>query len=106
MLTTYLQLLFINLFLIVGVYKLFEHDMVLGGVGDWMYRRFKETLGEKRGEFYSKPLFTCPPCMSSIYGTVFFFGVRMYELIPWWMWPLHCLALCGLATLAMMLDHE
>lgn len=96
MLTEYIQALFINLFLIVGIWKLFQKGEALGSTGDWLY--------EKLGDYWSKPMLTCPPCMASIYGTIFFFSSRLYELLPWWTWPLHCLALCGLATLAMMLD--
>jgi hypothetical protein len=103
-LTDYLQALFVNLFLIVGVYKLMEKGMLLGDFGDWLYDKLEEWLGKGRGEFYSKPLFTCPPCMSSIYGVSFFFAAQLYNLVPWWLFPLHSLALCGLATLAMMID--
>jgi hypothetical protein len=92
-----LQALAINLFLIVGIWKLFQKDMLLGPAGDWMY--------SKLGEYRSKPVFTCPSCMASCWGTVFFFCSRLYELLPWWTWPLHCITLCGVATFAMFFDN-
>src|SRR5688572_2383243 len=98
MFTDYLQALFINLLLVVGIWKLFQPDMLFGAQGKWLYDRL--------GAFWSKPVFDCPPCMASVWGTVFFWTSRLYELLPWWTWPLHCLALCGLCTIAMMLDHE
>lgn len=96
--TEYLQLLVLNLFLIMGIWKLLQKDMLLGSFGDWMFK--------KLGKFYSKPVFDCPPCMSSIWGTAFFFAARLDSMMPWWLFPLHCLALCGLATVTMMLDHD
>lgn len=98
MFTDYLQALAINLFLIVGIWKLFQKDMLLGPIGDWLFN----ALGKR----WSKPVFDCPPCMASVWGTAFFFVSRLQELLPWWAWPIHCLALCGLTTLAMMLDHD
>lgn len=94
----YLLLLLINLFLIVGIWKLTEKDMLLGWLGDWLYRIL--------GKFWSKPVYECPPCMASIWGVTFFFGAKLDQLMPWYFFPLHSLALCGLATLAMMLDNK
>lgn len=98
--TYYLQLLFLNFLLVFGIWKLFQKDEVFGALGDWLYKRL--------GEYWSKPLFNCPPCMSSVYGTIFF--ASTYHVMPvwvqWWMFPLHCLALCGAATVVTFLDHE
>lgn len=51
------------------------------------------------GEFYSKPLFTCPPCMASVHSTYFY--AFFLSLIGFsWQWllfyPLYVLILCGL----------
>lgn len=95
-LDNYYPHLFLNLFLIVGVWKLTEKDMLLGWFGDRLHKIL--------GAFWSKPVFDCPPCMASIWGTAFFFGAKLDQLMPWYFFPLHSLALCGLATLAMMID--
>ena len=47
------------------------------------------------GEYWSKPLFICPPCMASVWGTVVWFlaGGSLY------LWPFYVLGLSGLVTL-------
>lgn len=94
----YFQLLFLNLLLIFGIWKLFQVDEVFGKAGDWMTKRI--------GDHWVKPLFDCPACMSSVWGTLFFFGAGMYQWLPWYAWPFHCLVLCGAATIVTFLNHE
>lgn len=94
----YAKLLILNALLIVGAWKCLQPGMILGAYGDWMTR--------KVGDFWSKPLYDCPPCMSSIWGVAFFFAAGLYHIIPWYLFPLHSLALCGLVTLAMMRGNE
>jgi hypothetical protein len=78
------QLLPLACLIIVGIWTLFGKDMLLGPLGDWMEGKFPD--------FWLKPVFTCPPCMSSLHGTWiwFLFGGGL------WLWPVFCLALCGL----------
>jgi hypothetical protein len=97
-LSGYLQALLINLFIVAGIWTLFRKEMIFGKVGDF--------LDAKLPVWISKPTYACPPCMASVWGTTFFFLSRLYELLPIWAWPLHCLCLCGLTTLVMFLDHE
>lgn len=97
-LTIYLQALFINLFLIGGIYTLLRPGMLLGPIGDFAYAWLPEAV--------CKPLFTCLPCMSSVWGTAFFWLSSLHDLLPWYDWPLHCLALCGMAHFAMMIDKD
>lgn len=98
--TTYFQLLLLNLLLIFGIWKLFQVDEVFGKAGDWMTKRI--------GDHWVKPLFDCPACMSSVWGTAFF--VATFHVMPvwveWWMLPLHCLVLCGAATIVTFLNHD
>lgn len=76
---------------IVGIWTAFHREMILGPVGDWLY--------ERMGPKWSKPFFTCPPCMSSVWGTVFYLcffdGLRLY--------PVFILSLCGLLKLLAIL---
>lgn len=58
MLTT----LFVHAFAIMGIYGLFSDGMLLGYFGNIV--RFYV------GEFWSKPLVDCPPCMASVWGIV------------------------------------
>lgn len=46
------------------------------------------------GEFWSKPLFDCPPCMASVWGIIgwFYFAPELH-LIP------YLLVLCGINSL-------
>ena len=51
------------------------------------------------GQFLSKPLFTCPPCMSSVWGTVIFWVVMPMTITSAAIWPLYILMLSGLVAL-------
>lgn len=47
--------------IIVGIWTAFGKGMILGWLGDIFERRLPEAL--------CKPLFECPPCMASTYGS-------------------------------------
>lgn len=53
-----------------------------------------------------KPLFNCTYCMSSIYGTLFYWGYHLVNglnpealLVTTLIWPVFCICLCGLIRL-------
>src|SRR5688572_2616518 len=52
-------------------------------------------------EFYSKPLFDCPVCMSSLWGLIGFFAIRYFFNVdlPWRQLLPFIFCLCGLNTL-------
>jgi hypothetical protein len=86
--------LFINSFICFGIYKAFDHGMIFGKIGDWMNTRHRTI---------SKPLFTCPICMASVWGSAYFLLLADSWL---WMWPVHVLALAGLNRLLMNFSPE
>lgn len=94
----YLCALFVNLFINVGIWTAFRPQMILGPIGDWLFM--------KAPAFIHKPLFSCPQCMSSVWGTAFFFAFGLNDRLPSWAFIPHVLALCGLTSIAMFLDHE
>ena len=51
------------------------------------------------GQFLSKPLFTCPPCMASIWGTLVYWLATPMSLNSLAVWPLYILMLSGLVAL-------
>lgn len=55
----------INCFAIIMIWKVFSEGMILEGPGSW--------IQEKLGEYWSKPILSCPPCMTSVWGTLFYF---------------------------------
>lgn len=55
-----LTALFVHAFAIMGVYGLFSDGMLLGYFGN--------VIRAYTGEFWSKPLVDCPPCMASVWG--------------------------------------
>lgn len=79
----WLRLAFASL-LIFGIWALFETGMILGWLGDALWKRWPEA--------FSKPIFACPPCMSSVWGT----GVWFLTGGDVFWWPYFCIALCGL----------
>lgn len=67
-----------------GFRALFQPDMILEKVGDWMW---------DKSEFVSKPLFQCPPCMASIHGSIAFILFNDFFILQW---IAFCICLCGL----------
>src|ERR1035437_2319234 len=80
--------MFVNSLIIVGLFYCFGKEQIFGKLGLW--------VTSKIGPFWSRPLFSCPVCMSSLWGTTFFF---LKEIGPIQDWPLYCLALAGLLTI-------
>lgn len=80
--------LFIGALVILGIWTLFRKEMLLGWVA--------ERLGERLHDEWLKPFYLCPPCMSSIWGTLIWFSLGGEFSI---MWPIYLLALCGLLKL-------
>ena len=58
--------------------------------------KLRYTAEKKLGLFYSKPLFSCPPCMASIWGTVFYFSYIGFSITSILMLPSYIFALSGL----------
>jgi len=61
----------------------------------WWFRYYiGKSLYKSRFEIILKPLFMCAYCMSSIYGTLFYFSQYNNLLL----WPVFCICLCGLIS--------
>ena len=77
--------LIVNCLVIFAVYALTREGMLLGKVGAWI----EKTIGE----YWSKPLISCPPCMASVHGTWFY--LLLVGDLNWFL-LVYVLALCGL----------
>lgn len=75
--------------MIIGLNKTTDEGMIFERLGRWV----KATAGE----FWSKPLISCPPCMASAHGSWFFLAVLPTTHWPLWYWPVFVLALSGLS---------
>jgi len=73
----------LGVLIITGIWTCFGQGMVMGELADWMEDRFPQWV--------TKPLFACPPCMSSVHGTWIWFTLNG----PVEVWPIYVLALCG-----------
>jgi len=71
-------------FIIVGVWALFGKGMLLEPIGKW--------TDKWMSRWVQKPLFDCPPCQSSVWGTAVWFSTGG----DWLWWIPFCLALCGI----------
>ena len=79
-----IELLIINSLIIWGVFTSLQEGMIFGKLGQWL-------RGELPNIWYlrnwiTKPLATCPICMSSVYGTpvfwfAYFTGLINYDYI-------------------------
>lgn len=84
-----LKLLLFNAAVIVGVNFATKEDQILGPLGDEI---------RKLPEWASKPISECPPCQSSVWGTLVYwlFGPRNILLFPFY--------ICGLCGLVRLLN--
>jgi len=95
--TNILLLLIINALFIIGLYKVVDGGMLLDFVGDWIRGKTLYQQGKKWRKVISKPLIDCPPCMASVWGTVFYIASNGFDLF----WPVYLICLAGLVTLLM-----
>jgi hypothetical protein len=74
----------LGMFIIVGVWNAFAPGMIFGWLGDFLEKHIHE--------HFLKPVFTCPCCMASVWGTTIWFltGGDVYY------WPFFVIALSGL----------
>lgn len=82
-------IMFLALCWIRGFHFLFLPGEILGKVGEKIRLRVIDWV--------TKPLFDCSYCMSSVHGTIFFFS--FLNTHTFYMWPVFCVALCGLVYL-------
>jgi hypothetical protein len=61
--------------------------------------RFRLWSIQSLGNFWSKPLFTCPPCMASVHSTYFYWGLMPATQESLILYPLYVLGLSGLVAL-------
>lgn len=85
----YLQVLFITDFFIWGLNYCFKEGEILGVIGEWMRKHVNDNI--------NKPLFDCPYCMSSVWGTTFY--LLFLQPYGWLLWPIFCVCLCGLTAI-------
>jgi len=78
-----------------GVSALFDSGMLLSRLGDILvpYRQ-EETWWQTN---WHKPLFSCPVCMASVYGTLA--SIHLHYNVSQWL--VTCFAVCGLNYLMM-----
>jgi len=101
----------INSLFIFGIYAITAKDMIAGFVQRLKIFKEKEPnkpfdfvhsngdispikeydIGKRRNDMIKKPLFNCPPCMASIWGTAGF----IYTGIGWEYWVVWVLSLAG-----------
>lgn len=60
-----IQVFTASIFWIWGVHCLLSEGFIFEGLG--------KVTERVMGSYWSKPLFTCPPCMSSIHGSIIYF---------------------------------
>lgn len=94
--------LIINALLILGVYTLFASGMLFNSVKLWVFQRFH--ILEKNRTKYLKPVMLCPPCMSSIYGTAYYWVI--YTEPSWQEYPIYLLSLLGIMVILTRIINE
>jgi len=81
MVTELLCLALFNALVIVGINKATYYEQIKTKITDKMILwRLRYWAVNRFGEFWSKPLFTCPPCMASVHSTYIFWAFMPFEL--------------------------
>lgn len=75
----------VNSLFIIGLNRTTGEGMVFEKLG--------ESIKDAVGEWWSKPIIGCPPCMTSIHGTWFYFA---FIHQPVYLWPVYVLMLSGM----------
>ena len=78
------EVLLISL-MITGIYKAFEEGNFLSPVRVWVANMLDNALGKKWSKYVQKPLWSCIPCMVSVWGILFSWSFNVPML----------LAICG-----------
>jgi hypothetical protein len=95
MIADFLLRLLIGSCVCIGVWNAFGKDEIMGWLGNILEKHFPEKV--------NKPIFMCPPCMASLWGSAVWF----YLGGGFWLWPVFVLALSGLNVLVVQnLIHE
>jgi hypothetical protein len=61
--------------------------------------KLRHLVGRLVGDFWSKPIFTCPPCMASIHGTWVYWLLMPFTIQSAILYPMYILFLSGLVSL-------
>jgi hypothetical protein len=77
----------LNILWIIGIYKVTDQGMILGGGASW--------LTEKLPHWVTKPLFNCVYCMSSVHGLAFF----PFTGLSWYFFPVYVVCIVGALTI-------
>jgi len=85
----------INSFICFGVYKALDAGMILHRVNRW-------TVRKRWPDWITKPLFLCPVCMASFWGTAYFVAIG----ITWYWLPFWILAVAGLNRILLNFSPE
>jgi len=84
-----IELIVVTAFFLYGTKVLWQPGMIL--------EKPKLYLDTIIGEgFFRKPLYACPACMASIWGTTAWVLFRPVSWDAWAGWPVFCVAVCGL----------
>lgn len=88
--------LFFTILALYGTKVLFQPGMILEGPKNWLDMWFIER-GNAFTRKLSKPLYACPPCMSSIWGSlVYWWGNSFtWNTDTLFFWPVFVLSACA-----------
>lgn len=97
--TNLIRLLFVNACVILGVHFVTREDQLLGPIGDQV-RQLPENL--------AKPLTECPPCQSSVWGSIVYWAIGPQHLLLSFrqrlvLFPFYLLAMVGFVRLLNLL---
>ena len=97
-------LLILNCFVIIGFnratyFEYLDEDHPEHGIvnnSKMVLWKFRKWCVDKFGYFWSKPLCTCPACMSSVHSIYVYWLLMPFTLHSLYMYPVYILALSGI----------
>ena len=78
------EIWFINNLCLWAIYASFKPGMIFGNLGDW--------IEEKLGEYWSKPVISCPVCMPTLWAIPVYFILLP---APWYFFIIYHLSMVG-----------
>ncbi len=81
----YVEIAFVLSLLCLSVYSLTREGQLLNIVRNW----FNSVVTNK---FIRKPFFECPPCMASVWGSVFYWWIYHESIQEW----IVCILICSI----------
>lgn len=89
-----LKLILITALALYGSKVLWLEGMIFEKPKLWLDKVFGDSM-------IRKPLYACPACMASVWGSVIYWWSVEYSHYALFFWPVFCISVCGMVWILM-----